>query len=231
MSRSLVDRRCDGCGQAFSKPAPLRGPLPRYCSQGCKRKSDRPTGGDCQRCGSPFKMSSRGRRRKFCTLKCTVAASAQKRATSGVCGDCAGPCHQLAPRCKSCASRLKAEEQAAKLAGVRRACQWCGVEYQPVAESQAYCSKSCQNRLKCANRQSWRRGAERGESVRLIDVYQRDGGKCGVCGLAVDLSLKWPAPQCATLDHVVPISKGGPHTFSNIQVAHLACNASKNDAV
>lgn len=30
-----------------------------------------------------------------------------------------------------------------------------------------------------------------------------------------------------TIDHIIPLSKGGLHSWNNIQLAHLSCNSSK----
>jgi 5-methylcytosine-specific restriction endonuclease McrA len=32
-----------------------------------------------------------------------------------------------------------------------------------------------------------------------------------------------------TIDHIVPVSKRGPHLFHNLQLAHGACNSRKGD--
>lgn len=53
---------------------------------------------------------------------------------------------------------------------------------------------------------------------------------CGICGKPVDKSLKFPHPMSASIDHIVPIDKGGhPSDISNLQLAHLCCNRKKSD--
>lgn len=68
-----------------------------------------------------------------------------------------------------------------------------------------------------------------GEVVRLVDVAERDGHRCQLCGRAVRPSLAHPHPMSASLDHVVPLSKGGEHTMANVQLAHLDCNMRKGN--
>ena len=53
---------------------------------------------------------------------------------------------------------------------------------------------------------------------------------CALCGKPVDFSLKYPDPMCATIDHIIPINKGGsPSDISNLQLAHFCCNRAKSD--
>lgn len=53
---------------------------------------------------------------------------------------------------------------------------------------------------------------------------------CGICGLPVDMSLKSPDPMSKTIDHIIPVSKGGhPYDLSNLQLAHRCCNRQKGD--
>ena len=53
---------------------------------------------------------------------------------------------------------------------------------------------------------------------------------CALCGRPVDFSLKFPDPMSPTIDHIIPIAKGGhPSDIENLQLAHLACNRKKAD--
>lgn len=53
---------------------------------------------------------------------------------------------------------------------------------------------------------------------------------CGICGQPVDKSLKFPHPFSPTVDHIIPVSKGGhPSDLSNLQLAHFKCNRLKSD--
>jgi len=69
------------------------------------------------------------------------------------------------------------------------------------------------------------------EQVRLDDVVDRDGWRCGICGDGVDAGIAWPDPLSPSLDHIVPLSRGGSHTLANCQIAHLRCNISKGARV
>ncbi len=51
---------------------------------------------------------------------------------------------------------------------------------------------------------------------------------CAICGLPVDKALRFPNPMAATVDHIVPLERGGhPSALENLQLAHAACNRAK----
>ena len=53
---------------------------------------------------------------------------------------------------------------------------------------------------------------------------------CGICGKPVDKTLKSPHPMSATVDHIIPLDKGGhPSDLSNLQLAHRCCNREKSN--
>lgn len=67
------------------------------------------------------------------------------------------------------------------------------------------------------------------ENVDLRLVWDRDEGMCKICELPVDPDLKWPHKMSKTLDHIVPLSKNGEHSYANVQLAHAVCNSRKNN--
>lgn len=54
------------------------------------------------------------------------------------------------------------------------------------------------------------------------NVYLRDNGQCQYCGTHIER-------KDATLDHVMPVSKGGKTTWDNCVTACGPCNAEKAD--
>lgn len=76
---------------------------------------------------------------------------------------------------------------------------------------------------KNAKRRARLKGA-RVENVSRAIVYERDGGLCGICSQSI-------AQKDFTLDHIIPLSRGGEHSYRNVQAAHRRCNSSKGSRV
>ena len=51
-------------------------------------------------------------------------------------------------------------------------------------------------------------------------IYANGNGRCGICGKPINYSAK-------TVDHKIPLSKGGTNGFDNLQPACLTCNLLK----
>lgn len=75
-------------------------------------------------------------------------------------------------------------------------------------------------------------GCDYEDGITLSSVISKYSGICQLCGMPVDSTDRkgnsigriYP-----TIDHIVPLSKGGSHTWDNVQLAHMACNSSKCD--
>ena len=65
------------------------------------------------------------------------------------------------------------------------------------------------------------------EDFDKFTIYARDGWICGICSEAVDPNASYPDPMSVSLDHIVPLSRGGGHVESNAQCSHLSCNVRK----
>ena len=74
-------------------------------------------------------------------------------------------------------------------------------------------------------------GGVMGDCFTYEEIFERDGWICQICGKAVWRNAKWPHPKSVSLDHIVPVSKGGSHTRENVQWSHVGCNSSKCDKV
>ena len=90
------------------------------------------------------------------------------------------------------------------------------------------------NPNKVRNNVARRRALQKATEVEQLDrltVFERDAWVCQLCLGVVDNNLKWPDKGFATLDHIVPLSKGGDHTYANVQLAHFGCNLTKADSI
>lgn len=76
-----------------------------------------------------------------------------------------------------------------------------------------------------------RKAAATVEPVPEKRVFERDGWICRICGEEIDRTLIWPDPMSPSLDHIMPLVRGGPHTMANCQAAHLVCNLRKGDRI
>ena len=74
------------------------------------------------------------------------------------------------------------------------------------------------------------RGAKQGIAFNDIDVFRRDKWRCKECGVKVQKKNIY-ADDAAELDHIVPVSKGGPHIPSNTQTLCRKCNQDKSDTI
>jgi 5-methylcytosine-specific restriction endonuclease McrA len=67
-----------------------------------------------------------------------------------------------------------------------------------------------------------------GERITFDDLMMRDGPLCQICGELMD----WQTGRYrerVSLDHIIPISKGGSHTMDNVRLVHMGCNSKKSD--
>ena len=65
------------------------------------------------------------------------------------------------------------------------------------------------------------RGASPAVPISHRDIAERDGWRCHICGKKVT-EKTW------SLDHLIPLSKGGTHIPENVALAHFACNTKRN---
>lgn len=130
---------------------------------------------------------------------------------------------------------------------VREYVESCGLKY---ARDNGVCSAECQKKKRrlvqrnapshLGRRDSHRHravkfGCEYDSSITLEKLIKRRGLRCAICGGMCDLDdhtwSEYCGPMYPSIDHIIPMSKGGGHTWENVQVAHIICNSLKSDKV
>ena len=78
-------------------------------------------------------------------------------------------------------------------------------------------------------RRARKRGAALVETFSHKEIFERDFYTCAICGLPVPVNERFPSKRSASLDHSVPLSKGGEHSAQNVTCTHLTCNVRRGN--
>jgi predicted nucleic acid-binding Zn ribbon protein len=185
--------------------------------QAAKRR--RPNPRPCRQCGRGF--TPKRDRGAFCSRKCCHRAiSVRNRRRES--------------------DRLKRKTAARRARILQRVCVWCGRLFKPARRERAqWCSQRCMaarwskdhpdvKRAEKLRRRARLRGVVF-ENISPAEIYTRDGWTCQLCHRPAPRHLIGTrSPRRPTIDHIVPIAKGGAHTHQNVQCACSECNSRKS---
>lgn len=216
-------RVCVGCGKEYT---PKRARQTEYCSRECAYSGI--AAWHYQKkliCSLPPYS-----RLHACTCRHCGREFLSRRAEAVLCGD----------ECKRADQSIAAPIQT---------CKQCGAsyEYQSTGGGPVrFCSEMCRRiSAKAAQKRSNKKtrlrygGKHRSrarhfgvpyESVNVERVFERDGWRCQICGKSTPRKRRGTrysnAPE---LDHRIPISRGGEHSYANTQCACRQCNMAKGN--
>ena len=215
---------CRGCGDPLVQSG--RGRPKRWCSGACRVRAFREgrSGSEasaaavqakadakaevlaatadvvCEVCGGEVRRSAAGHPRKYCSRSCSNKAVRVRAVKEGrICS---------VDGCGRAASSKG-------LCGSHYAIEWGRL--------------NPDKRSAKAHRYRARKLAAFVEDVGRIGVMERDGWVCHICGESIGKELEFPHRLYGTLDHVVPLSKGGLHCLDNVKAAHWICNSLKRN--
>ena len=215
LARGLHKRKCAVCCASFE--AISRKAM--YCSSSCKQRDWKKKNG---RVIEPRKVSAYW---------------------AGYCKLCNAPIGGKYPRarCEECnkvvnRTATNIANKAIHKANARvKNCKECGVAFCPLygygnALLCGPCSKERKNAHERACRAKRRARLHDGdaESVDPYKVFDRDGWRCALCGVKTPKAKRGSIDKNAPeLDHIIPLSKGGSHSYRNTQCACRSCNQAK----
>lgn len=203
----------------------------------------------CKQCGVTYKPKTKDRT-AYCGRACYYAhKTATKRAgpterhvACKGCGVEFTTTHKMRAWCGNACRKRHELQDALRLYRERRptlaTCASCGEQFQRPYRRGIHktCSELCARRMAAAGikaQKARRRARKRGafiETVRDAVVIARDKGMCHICGKTVNLKALVPHPKAPTLDHVIPLSRGGEHSYRNVRLAHFICNSVKGSS-
>ena len=212
----------------------------------------------CETCGKEFIMrfpsgkAIRGltKEGRFCSRDCCFAQARERKQIKleersrgkhcKVCGAVFYPAVWMEVYCSDQCRRVKARKDSFNRDKVKkklkpRACKECGVMFIPIYgdKRRGYCSVTCNLKHNRRIRRAKARALLRlvkAESVNPMKVFRRDSWVCQLCGKKLNPkhrgTYRDDAPE---LDHIIPLSKGGEHSYRNTQCTCRLCNGSKGN--
>lgn len=71
----------------------------------------------------------------------------------------------------------------------------------------------------------------RGDHIEHIVLFEMYNWTCCICGEQINKFIRFPNMLAASVEHIIPISKGGTHTWDNVAPSHIRCNQAKGDQI
>lgn len=124
-----------------------------------------------------------------------------------------------------------------------RVCLCCGSLFIPAGENHKFCSQACADRTRYSIKKDRRlrkmRAVVVDKDITIERLYRRDKGRCYICGQTCDWNDCYiredgtfiAFDKYPSIEHVVPLSKGGLHAWENVKLACRRCNSLKGDQI
>lgn len=206
LSERLKKLFCRQCGEKVNYKG--TGAIPVFCNEKCKQKFHNTR----NRRARPPIRKSQIKKCEFCGQE-FVAQKADRR----YCPD--SWCAQKAYRLRKKTGNSLAKEFHVNCAG-------CGAAFTAKHVEAKWCSRKCANRH-WGNLRARQARSPLLEAYADREIFERDNWVCHLCGLLIDPSVSRMDPAGATIDHVLPIARGGVDSPENVKAAHRSCNLKK----
>ena len=117
---------------------------------------------------------------------------------------------------------------------IEQSCVVCGTVFTTAYPQKITCSAKCRRKFRERHKDYRLKGKVVDSDITLEKLFTRDLGVCYLCGEACDwedrtglaTGMKYP-----TIEHVVPLSRGGLHSWENVKLAHMGCNIRKSNTL
>lgn len=228
---------CEACGKAVESRR-------RWCSAACKLRAwlrihpDRQYTKEraCLTCHQVFVSVGK----TYCSDTCKRQAKKPKQIATRTCVECArgftlrfktSTQQTCSPQCRAVRhSRLLHGKKFRPAKVHELTCVECGNGFTTRRKTTRFCG-SCTRRKNGhgkPEKRAKRKGVPYVYGIKPEMVFDRDRWRCQLCGCTTPKRLRGQnKPQSPEVDHIVPISQGGGHTWDNVQCLCRKCNGLK----
>lgn len=188
----------------------------------------------CQRCGQIVKKACQSIRKGH--LNCPACDEIAKQDRRQKQEEKARQRKERTEKEKRKKQKQKEREKLLVLEAKKHPCPVCG----KITIRAKYCCDACAKKATNKRREMRRRVLIRNamvdKDITVQGLFKRDHGRCYICGLACsfeDYTVQDGTIICGdwypSIDHIVPLTKGGAHSWKNVALAHRRCNSFKRD--
>ena len=235
--------------------SPLTGRKRKYCQVECRPSYIKPVGGSrshCRHCKIAIgNKITAGAPKIYCSRKCSqkFRAKKPKEKLPNYCHHCKVLYFTAITASRFCSSDCRAKDDIKQKSEKWRVafdiahpdgnktvtCKLCeepltfNARKSKMRLYHPHCSIEAQRaryRIKTVKRQSKKLIPTRVAADGIVRMY---GSVCHICTNPIDLDLPRNSRYGLTVDHVIPISKGGTDSVDNMKPAHWICNILKSD--
>lgn len=202
----------------------------------------------CEWCDSIL-LNTKSPRRKFCNDICRARYRRSKANETGTykvkcacCGEVFRTYHDTKKYCSNECRYKSVGSHSSKRSKIilEKKCNECGNEYQTNSKAQRFCSSNCKtkynSRLKDLKRRKYYIDGD--NTITLAKLINKEKNICYICQQECepndytidDKGTIISGNRYPSIDHVMPLSKGGKHEWNNIKLAHRICNIKKSNS-
>lgn len=236
--------KCFICGKEFT------GRKKKYCSPECakegrrrldninwhKRNPGRPKGivtKVCECCGKKYKVNAQSyTQAMYCSKRCYEEKRARRMGVRSR--------EEYLEKLQGQKEETKKRKELERKKKIKQVvCTVCGKIFRTTGKARITCSKECsEKRKKRKNDKRINEANNIDKDITLEKLFKRDKGICYICGgicswedVTIEEGNYTVKDKYPSIDHLIPLSRGGLHSWDNVKLAHFYCNCLKSDSL
>lgn len=223
----------------------------KFCSEKCRRKYNKANRGHKQTCSNCGKVFSNYNPRITCSMECHSEMKERQRLIRRLinvlkpkpepnfkrqcknCGTTYKTNYSLKVYCSDeCSYRYRYESIVREKELHHHKCKECGKHFSDTRKKREFCSYKCgrkygHRKKDTVRRLRIKRNGKVDWNISVERLVKRDKGICYLCNEQVNTNVDPNDDYYPSIEHVIPVSKGGTHTWNNVRLAHRICNTEK----